>query len=161
MQFNSSWQSTEKLRRLNDSINLLNGYRFVANSLHVRTKLSGYFSEHLFCKVAHCHSLIEGNKLDDVSRTGSLCVISKQGAIPIELVHTAEVCVANTDDDDWAGQSWEIYDRGFCLGHVANLTVGQEQQNLVVCLTAELPNVSFKLSQKRRKQSRTTQFNLR
>lgn len=100
MQFNSSYQSREKLRRLNDSIHLLNGYRFVANSLHVRTKLSGYFSEHLFCKVSHGHSLIEGNKLDDVSRTGSLCVISKQGAIPIELVHTAEVCVANTDDDD-------------------------------------------------------------
>lgn len=100
MQFSSSWQSGEKLRWLNDSIHLLNGYRFVANGLHVRTKLSGYFSQDLFCKVAHCHSLIEGNKLDDVSRTGSLCVISKQGAIPIKLVHTAEVCVANTDDDD-------------------------------------------------------------
>ena len=100
MQFNCWRQSGEKLRRLNDSVHLLDGYRFVADSLHVRTKLSGYFSEDLFREVAHSHSLIESNKLDDVSRTGSLCVISKQGAIPIELVHTAEVCVANTDNDD-------------------------------------------------------------
>ena len=92
--------SDEELRWLDNGVDLLYGNGFESNSLHVLTELSRNFFQNLFCEITHSHRLIKSHKLDYVSRTRPLRVISKQRTIAIKLVHTAEVCVTYTDNND-------------------------------------------------------------
>ncbi len=126
---------------------MLHGNWHESNLLHVAAELSRHLFQNLFSEITIGHWLIEGNKLNYVSVTGSSSIILKKRTVTIKFIHAAEICIADPDDNNRAGKPWQIHDCCFCLGHVADLAVGQQKHNLINCLTGKLFNVLLELSQ--------------
>ncbi len=148
-------QSVDWYLRSNHYLHLVNSdYELVlhgdwheTNLLHVAAELSRHFFQNLFSKIALGHWLVEGNKLHDVSATWPSSVILKGSSISIKFPHTAEICIADPDDNNRAGKPRQINNCCFCLGHVADLAICQQKHNLVGGLSRKLFNVLLELSQ--------------
>ena len=70
------------------------------NFLHVTTELSRNFFQHFLSQISLGHSFGKPDELDDVSLATSSVLVLQGTVVPVELVHTAEVSVANTDYDN-------------------------------------------------------------
>jgi len=106
--------------------------------LHVLTELAGYFLEYLLSEVAHLHTVRELYELYDVALGTTILRWVQSLAITVELVHWREVCLANTHDNDRAGQPCQLDDQVDCLLHVNYLAVCQNKEYLVNGLSLSL-----------------------
>ena len=66
---------------------------------HIAAELLGDLFEHLGRKVTSLDGVFEANKLNDVA-LNFLTIGTQTTTIAVEHLHRAEVCVADTDDDD-------------------------------------------------------------
>ena len=79
--------------------------------------------------------LLEGNELDDVSTHVLFVLLGIQRVdVCVKNLHRAEVCVAHSDDHDRERKVCASHDLVNCLGHVADDSVGNYQQDLVVLI---------------------------
>lgn len=91
----------------------------------------------------------EGHKLDDVSGGDVTVGRTQQLVVTVKKLHGAEVCAANTHDDDGHGQMRGIYDGSACVVHVCDHSICDDEQHIVLCgrvlpesLSGEAGNVS-------------------
>ena len=70
------------------------------NFLHITAELSWNFFQHFLSQVSLSLSFGKPDELDNVSLATSSELVLQGTVVSVELVHTAEVCIANTDDDD-------------------------------------------------------------
>ena len=99
--------------------------------LHVADKLLGHLLENLFGEVTTAHRFSEANKLDDVT----LCYLiptTEERTITIELLHGTEISVANSNDNDGAGELGELDDCVNGSGHVHDGAISQDHQDRVL-----------------------------
>lgn len=70
------------------------------NSLHVFAELSWNFSQNLLREISQCDCLAKRYELNNVTDTRSSAVISKRATISVQLIHTAKIGTANTNNND-------------------------------------------------------------
>lgn len=111
--------------------------------LHVLEQLRGYLLHQLLAEVPPIHSLPELDELHDVP--GCLCtlVVGQSLRVPVKHLHIGEVVVADTHDDDRAGEGGQLDKDLSGFPHIHNDPVGENQQQTV--LLATLLHIVFDL----------------
>ena len=99
--------------------------RHIADRLHILANLVWHLLQHFFSKVASSHTLLESDKLDDITSTFPTLSVSQRLVITIELLHHSELLITNTHDDNTCGQVGCLTDEVLNFLHVVNLTICQ------------------------------------
>jgi len=99
--------------------------------LHVAAHLIWDFLENLLGEVTLLHALVVLNELDDIPLGCVTSVVSEDGTVSIEFLHGAEVCVADTDDNDGAWHAGKLDDQSLGGRHVVDCSISQEKEDLV------------------------------
>ena len=77
--------------------------------------------------------LVEGHKLDDISRhILAVCTGVKGLFIAVKHLHGGEVSIANTNDDDGKWKVRATYDFIDSLLHIIDDTIGKDQQDVIL-----------------------------
>ena len=95
------------------------------------TDLFWYLLEHLLGQITALHCLPKLYELHNVSVACTAVVVSEHAAIAIKFFHSAEVSIANSDNDDRGRQSRQLDQELLRPWHIVDATVSQEQKDLV------------------------------
>ena len=68
--------------------------------LHVALQLFGDFFEYLLCEVTLHFRFPERHELHDVSHSNQASAVPQLVFVGVEVFHSVEVCVTNTNDND-------------------------------------------------------------
>jgi len=94
-------------------------------------KLLGHFFEHLFRQVALSLSLLEFNKLHDVSFARLTVISFENPAISIQFFHGAEVSAADSDNNNGDGQRGKLDQEVLGARHVVDGSIRQDKHDVV------------------------------
>jgi len=81
--------------------------------------------------LAQVFEFLELDELDNVSTDTVAEVVLEGFAITVELTHELEAFIANSDNDDGAGEARSLDDVLDGLLHVVDLSVSQNEQNVI------------------------------
>ena len=101
--------------------------------LHEGDKLIGDLLEDLLCKFGRALSdeLFEFDELDNVPNGRGPARIPEQRVVRVKLLHQLELLLADTYNNDAQGQVSRCHYDVLGGFHVVNLTVGDDQENII------------------------------
>ena len=102
-----------------------------SDPLHVGADLVRYLLEHLLCQITALHCLPKLHELHNVPETWPALIVSEHAAITVKFFHSAEVSIADSDNDDGGRQGRQLDQELLCPWHVVDAAVSQEQKDLV------------------------------
>lgn len=82
--------------------------------------------------MTYIFKLPEWHKLDNVSHGGFACQRPQASIVSIQELHSCEVCVAYSNDDNGHRQPGGINDGTACLIHVCDHSVGDDEEDKVL-----------------------------
>ena len=91
---------------------------------HVADELLGNFFEHLLSEVTSTDGMIEAYKLDDITLC-NFSLIAKAATIAIKLLHSIEIGVTDTNNNNGAWQLCQLDDLVDSFIHIMDGTVSE------------------------------------
>ena len=79
-----------------------------SDPLHVGADLIRYLLEHLLCQITALHCLPKLNELHNVPETWPTLIVSEHAAVAVKFFHSAEVSIADSDNDDGGRQGRQL-----------------------------------------------------
>ena len=110
---------------------LLDSYGFDSDCLHVGAELFWNLFEDLLGQITFSQCIRKCYELDNVA-FGKSTIGLQAATISVKFLHASETFVTDSNDNDGAGKLRHWYDQLFGCGHVMNLAISQEEQDLIL-----------------------------
>ena len=102
-----------------------------ASTLHIGANLGRHFNKDLLSKVAALDALVKLDKLYDITGHSLSLLITERSIVTIKFLHSREVSIAHTNNDNGARILSELVDQVFGPCHIVDCSVGEQEKDLI------------------------------